>query len=327
MKKLFLSLVAMMVATIGYSQKTTVATLSHDGEISIYYGISALREAHEAAESGDIISLSGGTFSSVHITKAVTLRGAGIGSTYPTFILGNFDVNVPDTVTAHLSMEGIRCTGEITMRGTFSNASFLKCQFNSFLVNCSNIKNVLFVDCKITNSYYHFGGTETVQFINCYVAGFGNNYNISSFSASFINCVIMMRGFINCQLTNCIIYNPTENSFKLSSLSLAQNCVIIGNSNDGYLDDSTISTGCKIATYAETFKDFTGTYTDDQTFELTNDAKTNFLGTDGEQIGMYGGMMPYNTITSYPQITKLNVPSHTTADGKLNVEIEVNAGQ
>jgi len=323
MKKLFLSLVAMMVATVSYSQNTTVATLSHGGEITMYYGLNALREAHEAAESGDIISLSGGTFNSVNITKAITLRGAGIDRVTPTFIVNEFEINVTDTETAHLSVEGIRCASRITMLGSFSNASFLKCQFNTFWVRSENIKDMLFVDCKITNRYQHIWGTHTVQFVNCYVADFQN----SGCSASFVNCVNIMGQFPNSQLTNCIIYNPTDSEIKLNSSSLAQNCVIIGNNNSSFLSNSTISTGCKTATYAETFKSFTGTYTDDQTFELTDNAKTKFLGTDGKQVGMYGGMMPFNTTTSYPQITKLNVANKTTADGKLSVEIEVSAGQ
>ena len=64
---------------------------------------------------------------------------------------------------------------------------------------------------------------------------------------------------------------------------------------------------------------------DDQQFELTDEAKTTFLGTDGTEVGMYGGVLPYNSTPSYPQITKVNVANKTTADGKLSVEIEVSA--
>lgn len=323
MKKLFLSLVAMMVATVSYSQNTTVATLSHNGEITMYYGLNALRDAHGAAVSGDIISLSGGTFNSVDITKAITLRGAGIDRVTPTYIVGDFDIDVTDTETAHLSMEGIRCSNKMGMRGTNTNASFLKCQFNRVWVHCSSVKDALFVDCKITDKYSAEWGSHTVQFLNCFIADY---YGYIDCYATFFNCVNYMGEFRNSQLTNCIIYNPTDSEIKLNSSSLAQNCVIIGN-NNSFLSNSTISTGCKTSTYAETFKSFTGTYTDDQTFELTDNAKTKFLGTDGKQVGMYGGMMPFNTTTSYPQITKLNVANKTTADGKLSVEIEVSAGQ
>ena len=59
--------------------------------------------------------------------------------------------------------------------------------------------------------------------------------------------------------------------------------------------------------------------------DLTEEAKGKYLGTDGTPIGMYGGIMPFNMIPSYPRITKMNVANKTTADGKLSVEIEVSA--
>ena len=75
------------------------------------------------------------------------------------------------------------------------------------------------------------------------------------------------------------------------------------------------------------FKSFTGSYSDNQTFELTDAAKAKYLGTDGTEVGMHGGVLPYDTTPSYPQITKMNVASKTTADGKLSVEIEVSAAE
>lgn len=77
--------------------------------------------------------------------------------------------------------------------------------------------------------------------------------------------------------------------------------------------------------FEQLFKDFTGTYSRDQKFELCNEAKTKYLGTDGTEVGMHGGLLPYNSIPSYPRITKMNVANKTTADGKLSVEIEVSA--
>lgn len=61
--------------------------------------------------------------------------------------------------------------------------------------------------------------------------------------------------------------------------------------------------------------------------DLTDEAKAQYKGSDGTQVGMYGGTLPFNTTPSYPQITKMNVAKKTTADGKLSVEIEVSAAQ
>ncbi len=55
-----------------------LATLNHEGSISPYYGSSALQEAYNAANHGDVITLSSGSFLGTDIKKAITLRGAGM---------------------------------------------------------------------------------------------------------------------------------------------------------------------------------------------------------------------------------------------------------
>ena len=52
---------------------------------------------------------------------------------------------------------------------------------------------------------------------------------------------------------------------------------------------------------------------------------SEWLGNDGKEIGIYGGSLPYDPTTTNPQISKFNVSSKTTADGKLSVDIEVKA--
>lgn len=330
MKKLFFTLVAaMMTATATYAQNTLVATLTHGENVTMYYGTYALRDAHNAAVSGDVINLSGGGFQPVHITKAVALRGTGIDETVPTSIVGEFIINIPTDDANRLSMEGIRCQKSVHIRGAFDNPYFMKCVFyNMYFDDNPAIKNAMLVNCKITGgSSIGSNGTCTVQFINSYIRGF-SNYSESTSSASFVNCIIWsyypgeMR---NCQLMNSIVYYEGNNSNVLASTSLANNCVAI---NFGSLyNNSQSNPNCSYSTYAEVFKSFSGTYSDTETFELTDEAKTKYLGTDGTQIGLYGGLMPYTSIPFYPRITKMNVASKTTADGKLSVDIEVSAAQ
>lgn len=338
MKKLFLSLFAIVMTTMSYAQNTLVATLSHDEDITMYYGTYALRDAMNAAQSGDVINLSGGAFQAVNITKAVTLRGTGINDAAPTYISGNFAINIPTDDTNRLSMEGIRSTGTITMSGTFNSPYFVKSQFYGISYNNSNkpaIKNAMFANCRITNEY-SLKGTSTVQFVNSYVSGFRNDGEGNT-AAAFINCVILPYNNGNypehiakSQLLNCIIYQTyaSINYNMLPSTTIATNCVSIGYSQ--LFSGQAANTGNKALSsseYSKIFKNFTGSYSEAQTFELTDEAKTTYLGTDGTEVGMYGGVLPYNTTPSYPQITKMNVANKTTADGKLSVEIEVSAAE
>ena len=73
--------------------------------------------------------------------------------------------------------------------------------------------------------------------------------------------------------------------------------------------------------------DFTIFTDSDYMKDLTDDAKATYLGSDGTPVGMYGGPLPFSLTPTYPQITKMNVASKTTADGKLSVDIEVSAAQ
>jgi hypothetical protein len=341
MKKLYLSLVAAtMASTAMFAQNTLVATLTHGENVTMYYGTYALRDAHEAAVSGDVINLSGGGFQAVDITKALALRGTGIDETVSTSIVGGFTINIPSTDTGRFSMEGIRCQGYITMTGTFDNPYFIKSQFGSLgfetVASEPTIKNAMFVNCKITGDRFYLNGTSSVQFVNSYVSGFQNVSEATS-SASFVNCIVRPREGVNagdlrsCQLMNCILYNNHMwyGSTSLPSTTIASNCVAINDNGrmSGLFDNSQTNPNCGYAVYSEMFKDFTGEYSDSQTFELSEEGKKRQLGTDGSEIGLYGGLMPYTSIPSYPRITKMNVANKTTADGKLSVEIEVSAAQ
>lgn len=337
MKKLFLSLVAaLLAATATFAQNTLVATLTHGSDVKMFYGTYALRDAHNAAVSGDVINLSGGGFQAVDISKALTLRGTGIDVAIPTRIVNGFTINIPTDDANHFSMEGIRCQGRVTMNGTFDNPYFVKCQFTEINYDQTTIKNAMYVNCKITGNLTRLWGTNSVQFINSYVSGFRNESESTS-SASFVNCVIRPQEgseaylLRSCQLMNCILYNnhSWRTASSLPNTTIASNCVAIN--DNGLMNDvfnnSQSNPNCGLAVYSEMFKDFTGEYSDAQTFELSTEGKKRQLGTDGNEIGLYGGLIPYTSIPSYPRFTKMNVANKTTADGKLSVEIEVSAAK
>lgn len=61
---------------------------------------------------------------------------------------------------------------------------------------------------------------------------------------------------------------------------------------------------------------FTGNY------HLTAEASQTYVGTNGSEVGIYGGTYPYDTTPDYPMVRTLDVMG-THKDGKLNVEINV----
>lgn len=320
MKKFFLSLVAVIVAaTATYAQSSLVATLSHEGGVSVFHGANSLREAMEAADHGDIITLASGSYNATDITKAITLRGAGmeenaITGAFGTQIVGDFNINITDETSEHLIIEGIYHGYVITLNGALNNAMFQKSRFNRIVRGTNSVMNSLtLIHCRI--DYQLYLPSET--------------------SATLICCVLknIRNDGGNMEFTNCII---TGNSIGVSN-SLFTNCLFCTEGSDGKLYGSNMATYCAAVGATSvlpsmltnkdiaSFADFNALFKPDTFYEMTEDAKSEYIGQDGTEMGIYGGNLPYDTRILSPQITKCNVAAKTTADGKLSVDIEVKA--
>ena len=330
MKKSFLSLVALVIATISYAQSSMLATLSHEGEISTFYGALALRDAYNAAQSGDVITLSSGLFSSVDIEKAVTIRGAGMGidataQSEPTVLAGDFTINIPEEDTNRLTIEGIFHNSTI-MLGNFKNGSFLKDKFKSLssVNNGSSYPNLTLIHCKVSESW-NINPNSPISCVNSIIF----NPDNSSSSIEFVNCVIKcsrrypFNEFSNCSFKNCILDNSSAISEAFNSTNIVYNCVASGNA----LFNNISNTTNVYKTLEEVFKTYTGIYNDDENFVLTDEIKESIKGIDGTEVGIYGGNLPFSTTPTNPQITKCNVAAKSTADGKLSVDITVNGAE
>lgn len=333
MKKLFFSLVAAtMAATATYAQSSMLATLSHDGEISTYYGASALREAHNAAENGDVITLSSGSFNSVDITKAVTIRGAGMAvdntaQTEPTVITGDFKIEIPADVTSRLTLEGIYHNHTITFTANLNNGTFLKDRFKTITYNNASVSNLTMIHCKVASDL-RIAANSSVSCVNCVIwSPYCGSTSTSNYE--FVNSVVYKGGDweqIRCSSLKNSILISTSSTYILDADNVVYNCVGIGGGASTLFNNMPNTTNKK-SDYQSLFTTFRGTYTDDETFELTDEAKTSFVGIDGTQVGIYGGNMPFSTTPTNPQITRCNVAAKSTADGKLSVDITVNGAE
>lgn len=332
MKKLFVSLVAVVAATLSYAQSSMLATLSHEGEISTFYGSNALKEAHAAAVHGDVITLSSGSFASIDITKAVTIRGAGMEvdarGVLPTIITGDFGINISNQGENKLTMEGIYHNNTISVYNV-SGPMFLKCRFKDISTrdiygNTLIMSNASFIHCKIAERLDLSTSESSASFINCVAALSGYNCNIQ-------NCIIMAKkgtyseiGIRNSSISNSILYYDPSTSLYVDGSTSAFNNIAF---TEGTFKTSPNATNVVVPNLSDVFKDFTGIYNDNISFELTEEAKTTYLGIDGTQVGIYGGTLPFDPTPTNPQITKCNVAAKSTADGKLSVDIEVNGAQ
>lgn len=307
-----------------------MATLNHEGTISTFYGTVALRQAHAAAVSGDVITLSSGTFLSTDITKAVTIRGAGMDVTKvndivnePTILSGNFNIKISAEDTGRLTLEGIYHNNNIYFYGgQVKNALFLKSRFNYISdSNSPKVQDLTILNCRISESI-SVGSGNSAQFLNSVVRTFGTGY------MSFSHCVILDTFCLDKsgnEYKSCIICKGDRADYPVSSSSSAYNNLFIAD-EASTLQNVPNNTNLRVPTSDERFAYLRG-YNDSKDYKLTDQNRDVLKATDGGEIGIYGGSLPYSAIPTNPQITKFNVASKTTADGKLSVDIEVKSGE
>ena len=340
MKKLF-SLMLLFVATVltnnAFAQGSLLATLNHEGTISTFYGAQAWKNAHDAAVNGDVITLSSGNFVAVDITKAITVRGAGMGIdstavSEPTIITGDFSINIADPGSNRLTLEGIYSNHTISYTNVV-NPLFLKCRLKTVTSynGSSVLKDASFIHCRIAEQLY-LGTNCSASCLNSVIQNpFSSNSSSSNFE--FINSILIITSHLNyiqsSSFKNCIIKGSGDSGTdRINGNCTAYNCIGIGYYK--LFNYITNATNTLVADLASLFKTYTGAALnnlDSETFELTDAAKTQYLGVDGTEVGIYGGNLPFDPTPSNPQITKCNVAAKSTADGKLSVDIEVNAAE
>ena len=338
-----------VVGTKNALAQNQVATLQHNDTITgVFYGQNAFVSAHNAAVNGDIITLSSGTFNNCNITKSVTIRGAGcvydsITHVAPTIIPGTFCLKKDN-----ISFEGIWFTGFVysfqhawgwVVAETSNNASFIKCNINK--TGYSNVDS----EC--------YGFVRNWQFVNCIIKDFVSYRAINNSPCftglSVINSVVRFTVYDQTD-----IYNPTTTNnsivlienlqvakniiahnsiFVTDTLNMVSNCTFLNcigikTGETSLFEGQTTQNVMEVNSYEAIFETFTGTVLYDNNYQLKDEIANTFLGNDGTEVGVYGGMMPYRTRPNYQIIRICNVAGRTTEDNKLNVGIELfNGGE
>lgn len=306
--------------------QTLVATLQHEGNISAFYGSNALVEANEAAVDGDTITLSSGSFNGCSFGKAITVHGAGcavdniVGSA-PT-VIGS-SIMYAHNSTIPLSFEGL-CFNDgdgICSYGS-NNVVFRKCYARiTARYGSEPINNLQLINC-IVSDLWLTGSSATI--INS-VVRMGRYYQTNFNSPNTIyNSVLLCDSDIhlnNSTIVNSIIATGENNSV---SNTVFNNCIGIKLGETSLFEGQFNDSNMDVDSFEDVFENFTGTLVYDNVYQLKEEILNTFLGNDGTEVGIYGGMMPYNTRLSYMIMRHCNVAGRTTEDNKLSVEIELN---
>ena len=342
MKKFFLLMMACGVVLWGRAQQGTdvlMATLQHGDEVSVYYGKTALEEAYTAAaDSGDVVTLSAGRFTfSGYMQKSLTIVGNGFLSdmengVFPTVITDALTFKPRDivdddgeTVKEAVKVDGVRLEGLVlesdlsfTSSGIIRNVEIVKCKLQALLNVTVNMENFVLRQSACLNTVYfnRYGSQYNHQ--NFYIVGSYVNYVVDAREHSTI---LMDHSIYNSDMMdNITVSNSILRSYYVGG-GTVNNCIFI-EQNPSDLVGAGNWVNCKYAgIFEESMNDLA--WDGVKTFKLKYPEE--YVGTDGTQVGLYGGPYPYNPTPSIPQIKESHIDTTVAADGKLKVSVTVEA--
>lgn len=361
MKKIIFAMAVLFgCATKSFAQTSFIATLQHEGEFTHYYGAGALTTAYNAAEAGDIITLSPGTFTSPGtIDKSITLRGAGIetndttsAAAMPNLTFVSGDLTFRSTESKYVTtVEGIRFYNTVCVENNASgngqgSIKFIKNYIGVMKATVGSVfseergPKTRIYNCILYDFIFNVNAYPDFLLYNCFVKDPRWDGSAIETTSTFTNCVVKwQKVYYNgynrpykerahyMNFYNCIFYESLDASSYLwnNVLPNTATCINCLSINDSSLFSSIVSgaNNKTISNIADVFRTYSGDPSWKESFELTDAAKEAYIGTDGTQIGMQGGNYPYTTTVQYPVVTKFNSDPQTNKAGMLNVEVEV----
>lgn len=295
----------------------TTAVLQHGENVSTFNGTDAFASAIAAAESGDEIYLSSGNFKGTTLTKAVKIFGSGLSTK-----LSSALVIVMDSGEVGLYIEGLNFSGQVRLENNLNDATFKRCRFISNLSSLNKYyqrhTNITITQCELKSSlsidgtYSTSDNTKVINSIIEQASTIDPNSDIS-----YTNCIINKFSGSNAgHLTNCIVLDTPSDAAHFSYTN-----TIIPSDGSKSIHDEATKDNVIFLTKAEIAQLFVNK--DDYT--LTDGAAAAYLGTDGKQVGVYGGAYPFTLVPAIPVITSSKVSPMVGEDGKLNVTITAEA--
>lgn len=337
MKKIFLILINIAIAITVNAQ--TIALHSSTG-VQIYKGNTALSDAYVAAQNTDTIYLSGNTFiPPAAFDKQLTVFGAGhyVDSTLATgktFINGNV---VLSENADGFYLEGLDVTGKILFSNNESvnDVVIKRCKVSSSIEvlgdlsnpsqNIALIGNVLLGPVNLSNAHVVLVSNNIIR--TGIDVTYGNVINNNIFLGTFSNGYYEIFRGNNNNLANNIFFSYGSYGITTGNFS----------GNDFRNNLITYSTPT-YGTAATVINNYTGvgqgTVFVNQSgieFNYTHNyhlqTPSIYLGTDGTEVGIYGGFFPYKegAVPHNPHIQFKNIAATTDVNGDLQIQINVKA--
>jgi hypothetical protein len=337
--KFFHTVFLLCLLSISSTQAQSVVALQKSGDALFYSGTDAFRLAYDAAGSGDTIYLSGGSFLVPDtIAKTVVVFGAGhypdfTGPTGQTMLSENL---ILATGADNSYFEGMKILDrlEFVVNHKIDNLVFRRCRINGAVYsssgynNSNHIENALFTECVLANtsSTNTFANFRNLTLTNCIFTGQINNV----YYGTIANCIqlhpthTLIYSSNNTVVKNCISATPTPFGGATSDLTFLNNVFF---SFSEYNFGNHVESNNYFGVASENFFNDQEGNVFDYTHNYHLQSPESFLGTDGTQVGIHGGMHPWKegSVPMIPHITRKNISHSVDAEGNLRIEIDVAA--
>jgi hypothetical protein len=324
-KSFFISLIAAMTIIVSINAHAQqIAVVTPQGATSIY---TDLNLALQGAAAGSTIYLSGGGFQandSVKINKRLTIIGIGHkpnndNADGNTSVSGNLNFVAGSDNSAVM---GIYLSENVSIGnadGAVNNFLLRYCNVNSINVGNSNCQSVLinqnYIRSCIIGGNSAISATNNIINIITNVKGGLIDHNIYNYTSHAQIC----NGTVtDSQIKNNIIKGYNYN---------ASNCVFSNNMYDTNIMNNCGDNGIGISDWANEFIGPDNGINPSSDFHLKATSQGKQAGTDGTEIGIYGGS-GFNPaqVPPGPRIVSKSIADKTDQNGQLNVNIEVKIG-
>jgi len=333
MKTKLTLLTLLIIAAVGAKAQNLIA-VQHAGKSAFY---TKLPDAITGALAGDTVYVPGGSFDGITISKKLCLIGAG---------------HNPDStkVTSRTTISSITfgkgadygsITGiyvlQMQRSGPFSNYAISRCKINSlsFGTFASDSLNNFSLNENIIGSLLVYGTNN--YFNNNVFMGLIQIIDLGTINYTIVkNNVFLGIGGNFFYRDHCIVENNLfeQNTSTISTTygdnNIFFNNLMIGNGqygknqgNGNYQDNVLLST--VFIHYDPSNVDGDTIYKQD--FNLPPGSPYKNAGTDGTDLGIYGGAFPWKpgSLPSNPHFQSINIAPTTDASGNLKVQITVAA--
>lgn len=314
MKKILFTIIAICCSWAAQAQNEVVtATLQTGDEVKVYNGPTALTKAvAAAAESGSVITLSNGTFDNPGaIQKSLCIYGNGWEENTeegikPSVISGdlNFSTGSDEVILQDVKIEGVK-TGTISATQT-SGLIISKCQFGNFSVG-ANTQGISIRQCYFGTVV---GSAYTTLDVQNSISTGRMTYNNEEALLLFDHCILSYyaKGYFDylyhykATYTNCVIrQNPSWGGNFQAGSTLKNNILICTDLSGCIAENNWLGTDMSTIFADGTNFDYAPT----RTFALLS--PETYVGTDGTEVGIYGGNYPWDKTPTTPVVKNLQL--------------------